>query len=286
MERPTALVERRACRQHGGDHDFGVGAALRCPVQPGPQGCAGLTVVDLDDADAIAWARTALPATLTVETTRGQHWIYRGAMTSRNDVRPGVDVKSLMVYARWLGHGTGARAPLPDAVRALAVKKPPAPRTAPQSLTTPLRGHGGDCPHRTPTYLERGVAMAVQRITEADDCAVTFEIMCRTFVVVQLVPAPRVEPRELRAWSLDETLTFLEAARTDRLYTAFVRAIALGLRRGEILGLQWRDVDLDRRTLTVRTTLNRGGNALYLDTTKNRRSRVIPIPTMCVAPLR
>ncbi|MER6268318.1 site-specific integrase [Streptomyces sp900105755] len=104
--------------------------------------------------------------------------------------------------------------------------------------------------------------------------------------VVQLVPAPRVEPRELRPWSPDETLTFLEAARTDPLYTAFVLAVALGLRRGEILGLQWKDVDLDRRTLTVRTTLNRGGKELYLDTTKNRRARVIPIPLMCVAPLR
>ncbi|MFD9659365.1 site-specific integrase [Streptomyces mirabilis] len=104
--------------------------------------------------------------------------------------------------------------------------------------------------------------------------------------VVQLVPAPRVEPRELHPWSLDETLTFLEAARTDPLYPAFVLAVALGMRRGEILGLQWRDVDLDRRTLTVRTTLNRGGKELYLDTTKNRRARVIPIPLMCVAPLR
>ncbi|MER5691404.1 site-specific integrase [Streptomyces mirabilis] len=104
--------------------------------------------------------------------------------------------------------------------------------------------------------------------------------------VVQLVPAPRVEPRELHPWSLDETLTFLEAARTDPLYPAFVLAVALGLRRGEILGLQWRDVDLDRRTLTVRTTLNRGGKELYLDTTKNRRARVLPIPLMCVAPLR
>ncbi|MFG2948848.1 site-specific integrase [Streptomyces adustus] len=104
--------------------------------------------------------------------------------------------------------------------------------------------------------------------------------------VVQLVPAPRVEPRELRPWSLDETLTFLEAARTDPLYTAFVLAVALGLRRGEILGLQWKDVDLARRVLTVRTTLNRGGKELYLDTTKNRRARMIPIPLMCVAPLR
>ncbi|MFI6210006.1 tyrosine recombinase XerC [Streptomyces sp. NPDC051041] len=104
--------------------------------------------------------------------------------------------------------------------------------------------------------------------------------------VVQLVPAPQVEPRELRPWSLDETLTFLEAARADPLYAAFVLAVVLGLRRGEILGLQWRDVDLDRRTLTVRTTLHRGGKELYLDTTKNRRTRVIPVPRMCVAPLR
>ncbi|WP_055699195.1 tyrosine-type recombinase/integrase [Streptomyces silaceus] len=104
--------------------------------------------------------------------------------------------------------------------------------------------------------------------------------------VVQLVPAPRVEPRALNPWSLDQTLTFLEASRSDPLHTAFVLAVALGLRRGEILGLQWTDVDLERRTLTVRTTLNRGGKDLYLDTTKNRRARMVPIPLMCVAPLR
>ncbi|MFJ5954288.1 site-specific integrase [Streptomyces noursei] len=70
------------------------------------------------------------------------------------------------------------------------------------------------------------------------------------------------------------------------MYPAFVLAVALGLRRGEILGLHWRDVDLGRRTLTVRSTLDRGGKELYLDTTKNRRARVIPVPLMCVAPLR
>ncbi|MFJ4081134.1 bifunctional DNA primase/polymerase [Streptomyces iakyrus] len=130
-------------------------------------GGAGLTVVDLDDADAIAWARTALPATRTVPTTRGEHWIYRGAMTSRNAVRPGVDIKSLMSYARWLGFGTGSTVALPDAVRGLAVKEPSTVRRAPQSLTAPLGGHGSECPHRTPVFLERGIAMAEQRITEA-----------------------------------------------------------------------------------------------------------------------
>jgi hypothetical protein len=47
-------------------------------------GGAGLTVVDLDNAAAIAWAHGALPATRTVPTTRGEHWIYRGTMRSVN----------------------------------------------------------------------------------------------------------------------------------------------------------------------------------------------------------
>ncbi|AWI28374.1 bifunctional DNA primase/polymerase [Streptomyces tirandamycinicus] len=129
-------------------------------------GGAGLTVVDLDDADAIAWARTALPATRTVPTTRGQHWIYRGAIASRNAVRPGVDIKSSMSYARYLGPGTGATADLPDAVRALAARSTPA--VQPTHIgTVPVPVGGGECRHRTPVFLERGIAMAEQRITEA-----------------------------------------------------------------------------------------------------------------------
>ncbi|MFF5358739.1 bifunctional DNA primase/polymerase [Streptomyces scabiei] len=130
-------------------------------------GGAGMTVVDLDDPAAVQWARTALPATRIVATTRGEHWIYRGTMRSVNGVREGVDIKSLMSYARWLGSGIGATAALPDAVRALAVKEPSTARRAPQTLTAPPRGGQGQCPHRTTTYLDRGIAMAVQRITEA-----------------------------------------------------------------------------------------------------------------------
>ncbi|MFE1235598.1 bifunctional DNA primase/polymerase [Streptomyces tendae] len=145
-------------------------------------GGAGLTVVDLDDTDAIAWARTTLPATRTVPTTRGEHWIYRGAMVSRNAVRPGVDIKSLMAYARWLGPGTGAIVALPGAVRALAVKEPSPAPGAPQALPGSLRGGQGECPHRTSSFLERGVAMAVQGITEASSAV--HATVYRTFLAV------------------------------------------------------------------------------------------------------
>jgi hypothetical protein len=80
-------------------------------------GGAGLTVVDLDNAAAVTWARETLPATRTVPTTRGEHWIYQGAMRSSNAVRPSVDIKSSMAYARWLGPGTGTMTALPDVVR-------------------------------------------------------------------------------------------------------------------------------------------------------------------------
>ncbi|MFJ9415067.1 bifunctional DNA primase/polymerase [Streptomyces sp. NPDC101227] len=126
-------------------------------------GGAGLTVVDLDDDAAVAWARAALPPTRTVATTRGEHWIYWGTMRSANGVRPGVDIKSLMAYARWLGPGTGTMTTLPDAVRALIVKEPSPVWT----VSVPVPAGGGQCPHRTPAYLERGIAMAEQRITEA-----------------------------------------------------------------------------------------------------------------------
>ncbi|MEU4010271.1 bifunctional DNA primase/polymerase [Streptomyces pseudogriseolus] len=130
-------------------------------------GGAGLTVVDLDDADAIDWARTALPMTRTVRTTRGEHWIYQGTMTSHNAVRPGVDIKSAMSYARYLGTGTGALTDLPDTVRELAVKEASAVRPVPRSVSVPAQSGGGWCPHRTPVFLERGIAMAEQRITAA-----------------------------------------------------------------------------------------------------------------------
>lgn len=135
-------------------------------------GGAGLSVVDLDNAAAVAWARETLPTTRTVQTTRGQHWIYRGAMTSHNAVRPGVDVKSLMSYARWLGPGSGTMTDLPSVVRALAVKEETTPARGEVVSSLPTRATwdrtvATGCRH-TERYvragLERGLAKVRSRI--------------------------------------------------------------------------------------------------------------------------
>ncbi|MFD9002157.1 bifunctional DNA primase/polymerase [Streptomyces sp. NPDC059582] len=143
-------------------------------------GGAGLTVVDLDNPAAVDWARAALPATRTVPTTRGEHWIYQGTTRSVNGVRNGVDIKSTMAYARWRGSGAGSTARLPDVVRALTVKEPTAAR--PAAVMVPARAEGGECPHRTPTYLDRGIAMAEQRIAAASSAV--HATVYRTFLAV------------------------------------------------------------------------------------------------------
>ncbi|MEV0138447.1 integrase [Streptomyces sp. CB00316] len=104
--------------------------------------------------------------------------------------------------------------------------------------------------------------------------------------VASLVEPPRAKSRELSPWSLDETLIFLAAARKDPLYAAFVLAITMGLRRGELVGLRWTDLDLDRRVLYVRQQTQRRRGILYDDDPKGRRRRAVPLPAMCIAPLR
>ena len=134
-------------------------------------GGAGLTVVDLDNAAAVDWARATLPLTRTVPTTRGEHWIYQGAMPSSNAVRPGVDVKSLTQYARWLGPGTGRMVPLTAAVRALVVKEEATPARRGVASSLPARAPWSrevatGCRHTgayVRTGLERGLALVRSR---------------------------------------------------------------------------------------------------------------------------
>ena len=62
--------------------------------------------------------------------------------------------------------------------------------------------------------------------------------------VVDFVDAPRVGKPKRTVWQPNEARQFLETARPERLYALFHLALVTGLRRGELLGLRWRDLDL------------------------------------------
>jgi integrase len=56
-------------------------------------------------------------------------------------------------------------------------------------------------------------------------------------------------------WTTEQVNQFLTHAEKDPLYIAFILAITTGLRRGEILGLRWKDVDFETKTASIRKNL-------------------------------
>ena len=80
---------------------------------------------------------------------------------------------------------------------------------------------------------------------------------------------------------------FLQAIEGDRFEALFTVALALGLRRGEALGLRWQDIDFDRRLLRVNHSLQRFNGKLQLTEVKTTNSRrVLHLPEILIRKLR
>ena len=79
--------------------------------------------------------------------------------------------------------------------------------------------------------------------------------------VSKLTELPRESRKEMHTLTLDQVATkLLPAIAQDRLFAAIFLAFGTGLRRGELLALRWRDVDVKAGTLHVRQTLVRVTN--------------------------
>ncbi|MBP8532892.1 tyrosine recombinase XerC [Streptomyces sp. MK37H] len=93
--------------------------------------------------------------------------------------------------------------------------------------------------------------------------------------------------REIEPLTVQEGRQLLATARGNRLWAAYELAVRIGLRRGEVLGLRWKDVDLADGTVTIRQTLQRVGGELLIAAPKTQRSaRRVALPAECVTALR
>jgi integrase len=92
----------------------------------------------------------------------------------------------------------------------------------------------------------------------------------------EAVKPPQVRREEIRPLTPEQVKMLLEAASGDRLEGLFTLAVHTGLRRGELLGLKWEDVELESGSLHVKHTLTtaRGGPRLAAPKTKSSRRRV------------
>lgn len=135
------------------------------------------------------------------------------------------------------------------------------------SPTTVLRIH---------RVLHRALKIAMQRDRVARN-------------VAALVEPPRQErPQTPEPLDVDECKRVLAAAVGLRNSARWTVALALGLRQSEALALQWKDIDFDRGTLSVRRGLHRvpGEGLVFTEPKTDRSRRTIAVPAPLIEALR
>jgi integrase len=103
-----------------------------------------------------------------------------------------------------------------------------------------------------------------------------------------LVDLPQNHRKEMKALSPEEAKQFLDAAKKDKWFVIFSLAISTGMRPEEYLGLQWKDIDLEKGTAIVQRALvwKRKGGGWSLQEPKTSQSRrTIPLPASVVSEL-
>lgn len=129
------------------------------------------------------------------------------------------------------------------------------------------------------------VATVHRTLHSAFATAVEWNLLARN--PADTVKAPRAPGREMVALSASEVRDLLDSLEGDPLRPLYVMAVMTGMRQGELLGLRWREIDVDARTVRVIGQLQRIGGEWKVTDVKSRHGRrVIPLNDRLVATLR
>lgn len=121
---------------------------------------------------------------------------------------------------------------------------------------------------RTVQYLHRVIRTALQH---------AFRLGTVVRNVADMATAPRAPRAQVQTWNSDQLRAFLGAAGDDGYAPAWLMAASTGLRRGELLGLRWEDVDLAKGRLHVRQAIVEVGSTLRVQEPKTKSGRrVVP----------
>lgn len=109
----------------------------------------------------------------------------------------------------------------------------------------PAKGLSPKSVHNIHVMLNKAMSDAVRKGT-----------VVRNVVAQADAPSPQARKRrEIKAWEIEQLVTFLDAMASHRLFPAYHLAANTGMRRGELLGLRWRDLDLGAGRVSVRQAL-------------------------------
>jgi integrase len=138
---------------------------------------------------------------------------------------------------------------------------------------------------RGPKLSPRSVRYTHAVLRMALEDAVHLGLVSRN--VCDAATPPRAVRPPIKYWDTADAQRFLDVTREDHLRALWVLALHTGLRRGELLGLRWGDVDLDRAVLHVRRSLVQSGGVMGFQEPKTSSGRrTIALDPPCVAALR
>jgi integrase len=100
------------------------------------------------------------------------------------------------------------------------------------------------------------------------------------------VTPPRVERQQMHVLDADATLAVIEASRPTDLFMPVLLAVMTGMRRGELVALRWRALDLEAGQLAVVVSTEQVGRNTRDKPPKSGRSRTVALPALLVEELR
>ena len=104
--------------------------------------------------------------------------------------------------------------------------------------------------------------------------------------VADAVSTPRIQRQDMKTWDEEDVTRFLEAAKRTQYYALFYTALFTGMRRSELLGMKWGDVDFVLSQLYVSRSLHclKGGIIVFrpTKTAKGRRAIALSPSTFMV----
>ncbi|MCR8985980.1 site-specific integrase [Brevibacillus laterosporus] len=121
-------------------------------------------------------------------------------------------------------------------------------------------------------------------INDSLNKAVSWEMIPKN--VASVVDRPKARKKEMEVWEVEEAHTFLKSSEKDRYYIAFLLALTTGMRQGEILGLRWKDVNLENGIISITQTLSHDGKELQIGAKTNSGNRTIAIDAETVKEMR
>ncbi len=129
------------------------------------------------------------------------------------------------------------------------------------------------------TYVHSVLKSALEHAVREDDLPRN---------VARNVKSPAPRPRRFKPFTASEARQFLHAASSDRLHALYELALRTGLRKGELLGLHWDDLDLDSGTASIHRSLQHTptGGLTILHTKTRASERRIALPTECINSLK